>query len=210
MKTNIQRVHTIDGIRGISLFGILLANLLIFQYGIWGKDELTLFDVSGFDMPIFTFLFGYSMIMMRDSLERRQLRIKWHLFRRALLLMGFGVIHSIFLWEGDILFVYGMMSVFLMMFVNRKVKTMFIWGIGLFLLFSLTVLIPDDGAELYNQKDMNAYVAESADVYANGSYSAIMEHRNMAEDPMFSKLGDGELFAINILFQRFLLQLFLL
>lgn len=206
-----KRVHTIDGIRGISLFGILLANLLIFQYGIWGKDELPLFDVNGFDqwmyavtkigvegsfMPIFTFLFGYSMIMMRNSLERRQLRIKWHLFRRALILIGFGLIHSIFLWEGDILFVYGMMSIFLMMFVNRKVKTIFIWGIILFLFFGLTMLIPDDGEELYDQKEMNAYVMESIDVYATGTYSDIMEHRNNAEDPMFSKVGDGEMLAI--------------
>lgn len=38
MTTN--RVTFIDSIRGLSLFGILMANLLIFQFGMYGKDEL--------------------------------------------------------------------------------------------------------------------------------------------------------------------------
>ena len=39
-NTVTNRINSIDGIRGFSLFGILLANLLIFQYGMWGKDEI--------------------------------------------------------------------------------------------------------------------------------------------------------------------------
>ena len=38
MTTN--RVTFIDTMRGFSLFGILMANLLIFQFGMYGKDEL--------------------------------------------------------------------------------------------------------------------------------------------------------------------------
>lgn len=40
MEKKSTRVQAIDGIRGLSLLGILLSNLLIFQYGMWGKDEI--------------------------------------------------------------------------------------------------------------------------------------------------------------------------
>lgn len=39
-----NRVHAIDGLRGFSLFGILIANLLIFQYGLFGKDYIEIFN----------------------------------------------------------------------------------------------------------------------------------------------------------------------
>ena len=42
-----KRVTAIDALRGFSLFGILMANLLIFQYGMYGKDSLK--NLSWFD-----------------------------------------------------------------------------------------------------------------------------------------------------------------
>jgi len=33
-----RRVTLLDSLRGFSLLGILMANLLIFQFGLWGKD----------------------------------------------------------------------------------------------------------------------------------------------------------------------------
>ncbi|WP_368652920.1 hypothetical protein AB4Y30_14440 [Ornithinibacillus sp. 4-3] len=50
------RIHTIDGIRGFSLFGILSANLLIFQYGLWGTMEISLFELSSYDTWMHSFI----------------------------------------------------------------------------------------------------------------------------------------------------------
>lgn len=224
MEQKTKRVHTIDGIRGFSLLGILFANLLIFQYGLWGKDEIELLHLSVVDewlyagtkigvessfLPIFTFLFGYSMMMMRDSLERKQLRIKWHFFRRSLLLIGIGLLHGIFLWEGDILLLYGMMGIFLLFFLNRKKKTILIWGMSLFLLFGLSMLVPDDGEALYNQGEMNDYVIETTDVYGTGTYNEIKTYRNTAEDPMFSSMGDGEMLLLMLMTPLVIAPMFL-
>lgn len=78
-----KRAGLVDAARGLCLLGILLANMLIFQYGIWGKDDMQFYSLSGFDasvrtilgivveksfMPIFTFLFGYGIIKMKESL----------------------------------------------------------------------------------------------------------------------------------------------
>ena len=38
MNSN-KRSTAVDAIRGLSLLGILMANMLIFQYGMFGKDE---------------------------------------------------------------------------------------------------------------------------------------------------------------------------
>lgn len=116
---NGERLQIIDGIRGLSLAGILMANMLIFQYGIWRKEEIHLYSPSKMDsvaytftkifiegsfMPIFAFLFGFGMIKMKQSLDRKALKYKRYFFRRFLFLLVVGFLHSTYLWEGDILF----------------------------------------------------------------------------------------------------------
>ena len=183
--------------RGLSLFGILLANLLIFQYGIFGKDSISVFSLSPVGtgtyqflkifiessfMPIFAFLFGYSMIKMAEGIERNGAKVKRHLVRRFVLLAAIGLLHGSFLWEGDILFLYGLMGFFLLLFLNRKKKTLLIWGIILFVLSSaLTYGQIEEPAE--DLKRMATYITNTNDVYANGTYTEIMTHRNN-EDPL--------------------------
>ncbi|REB11628.1 DUF418 domain-containing protein [Sporosarcina sp. BI001-red] len=206
MSTTIKRVGTIDGIRGWSLFGILLANLLIFQYGIFGKDEIGYFNLSstnlgfyyftkifieGAFMPIFTFIFGYSLILMKKSLERKQLRVKWHLFRRSIILMGLGLLHSTFLWEGDILLMYGIMGICLLPFVMRKPKTILIWVVILFSLITAVSLVDSDGDfKLTSEAKMTSYLNETMTIYSSGTYSEIKDHR-LNKDPMELGVGEG-------------------
>lgn len=222
MPSTTNRINSIDGIRGWSLFGILLANLLIFQYGIYGKDEISYFDLSssnlfsyyfvkifieGAFMPIFTFLFGYSLILMRNSLERKQLRIKWHLFRRFIVLIILGWLHSTFLWEGDILSLYGLMGIYLLMFVNRKPKTLLIWGVILFTILSIGSLFDyGEEFELSSPEKMATYLDETLSVYSAGTYAEIKDHRNNV-DPM--ELSGQEAALMLILLPIVLVPMFL-
>ncbi|GIN20678.1 MAG TPA: DUF418 domain-containing protein [Bacillus bacterium] len=197
MTNMTKRVNAIDGIRGFSLLGILLANLLIFQYGIWGKDELEFYSVSSADsffniilhiaveesfMPIFTFLFGYSMIMMKESLENKGLKVKRYFVRRSVFLLVIGWIHSTFLWEGDILFFYGLMGFFLLLFLNRKKTTLLVWGIILFslmaLLLGIGAFIDEGNTGIVDAKKLGPYMEKTIDVYGEGTYLEIMHHRN--------------------------------
>lgn len=213
MNRNLNRINAIDGIRGFSLFGILLANLLIFQYGLWGKDEIHLFQLSTIDhwfyaftkiavegsfMPIFTFLFGYSMILMRNSLEQKNAKIKWHFFRRSLLLITFGLLHGTFLWDGDILLLYGIMGLFLLFFLNRKAKTILIWAVSLFVIFGVLHFIPLEDDDIIERAQIKTYVERTTDIYSSGTYSEIKEHRNNGEDP-FDKLEESKLAFILLL-----------
>ncbi len=187
-----DRLPIIDGIRGVSLAGILLANMLIFQYGIWGKDNFQLYSPSHMDsiayrftkifiegsfMPIFAFLFGFGMMKMKQSLDRKNQKDKRHFFRRFLFLAVVGFLHSRYLWEGDILFFYGLMGMFLLLFVGRKKKTLIISGSVLLLLFSL----PGYGNQHETLSDpvaIEAYVKKTISVYSTGTYEEIKDHRN--------------------------------
>ncbi|MDI2587327.1 DUF418 domain-containing protein [Psychrobacillus sp. NEAU-3TGS] len=196
-----ERVRLIDGLRGLSLFGILLANMLIFQYGMWGKDEISYFSLSYLDteaykfikivvegsfMPIFTFLFGYSLIKLVESLRKKEVRERWHLVRRFLLLIVLGILHSTYIWEGDILFFYGLMGFFLFFFINRKVKTLIIWGAILFLLTSaMNYGVLEETKE--QAEKLSTYITKTNDIYANGTYSEISYHRNNEMPPLFEE-----------------------
>lgn len=192
-----QRVKMIDGMRGFSLLGILIANMLIFQYGIFGKDEIEQFQLSTVNevayvwikvfvehsfIPIFMFLFGYSMIKLKEKLEWNGQKVKRHFVRRFLLLIAFGLLHSIFVWEGDILLTYGSIGLLMLLFLNRKKKTLLIWALLLGLIASLLSYgsYTQTAAE---EKQMTSYIQKANQIYANGSYIDIYEFRNSGEFP---------------------------
>ena len=220
-----KRVQLIDGLRGFSLVGIVLANMLIFQYGLFGESEPHLFGIKGADlavhsflhitvvgsfMPIFAFMFGFGMIKLADSLKKRELRPKCHLARRFLLLFIIGLLHSTFLWEGDILTFYGITGFFLLLFLNRKPKTLLIWAIILLTgagLLGLPAADPSDPLSATSPEMIN-YIVQSQDVYGNGSYTEIKDFRNNA-DP-FGELDTNFILIAIVLAPLITLPMFLL
>ncbi|SER68275.1 uncharacterized protein SAMN04487944_10843 [Gracilibacillus ureilyticus] len=221
---NTNRISLIDGLRGFSLLGILLANLLIFQYGMFGKDEIAFYDLPGWDMagyyfmeifvetsfmPIFSFIFGYSLILMVHKLQEKQLPVKRYFFRRFLALMVFGLLHMYFIWDGDILFAYGSLGIILLMYLKRKPKTLLVWFI---ILASINFLFGFGGTAeesdlLYSKETITAFLQESTVIFQNGSYSEITDHR-LNDTPM--ELSDGEMIAIMILAPFTIMPMFLL
>jgi len=184
-----NRVRFIDAMRGFSLFGILMANLLIFQFGIYGKEKLEHLStldtgalyfvkifIEGSFMPIFTMLFGFSLIKFIQSIRNKKGKSRWSILRRATGLITLGFIHSTFLWEGDILLFYGIMTLFLIPFINRKPKTLFIWASVLFVLATALTYGSDETTEK-EEKKMAVYIDKANTTYANGSYQEIYDFR---------------------------------
>ncbi|TFE00179.1 DUF418 domain-containing protein [Jeotgalibacillus sp. R-1-5s-1] len=215
-----NRITVIDALRGLSLFGILLANMLIFQYGAFGKDELEptswidkgalaflkIFVETSF-MPIFAFLFGYGIIKMVESLREKGLNRKRHLIRRMIFLIVLGIIHSQFVWEGDILFMYGATGFVLLFFVRRKVKTLLIWATVLLVLTSALSFGGQEFAVTPEEKArLSEYVADTNDIYQNGTYAEIMHHRT-TEDPFV--IESGAFFFILLFAPFMILPMFL-
>ena len=184
-----SRVELIDSLRGFSLLGILIVNMLNFQYdydfekmfdsSFWGQEfgvYVTEILFQGSFYPIFSFLFGYSFIKLIESTKARGLNTNSIVVRRGFGLIVLGMLHYIFIWNGDILLYYGACTFFLMMFLSSRIKTMLIWS-GVLGALSL-VIVPYMMKLVYGTDEL------LTDVYAKGAYGDILLSRITVEDDM--------------------------
>nr|WP_223251716.1 DUF418 domain-containing protein [Bacillus sp. LLTC93] len=184
-----SRVEFIDSLRGFSLLGILIVNMLNFQYdydfekmfdsSMWGQEfgvYVTEILFQGSFYPIFSFLFGYSFIKLIESTKAQGLNTNAIVIRRGFGLIVLGMLHYIFIWNGDILLYYGACTFFLMMFMGSRVKTTLIWS-GVLGALSL-VVVPYMMNFVYGNDDL------LTDVYAKGAYGDILLSRITIEDDM--------------------------
>ncbi|WP_226568378.1 DUF418 domain-containing protein [Bacillus stratosphericus] len=184
-----SRVEVIDCLRGFSLLGILIVNMLNFQYdydfekmfdsSLWGQEfgvYVTEILFQGSFYPIFSFLFGYSFVKLIESTQAKGLNTNAIIIRRGFGLIVLGMLHYIFIWNGDILLYYGACTFFLMMFMSSQIKTMLIWS-GILGALSLVVL-PYLMNIIYGNEDL------LTNVYATGTYGDILMSRITIEDDM--------------------------
>ncbi|WP_144495626.1 DUF418 domain-containing protein [Bacillus sp. WP8] len=184
-----SRVEFIDSLRGFSLLGILIVNMLNFQYdydfekmfdsSFWGQEfgvYVTEILFQGSFYPIFSFLFGYSFIKLIESTKAKGLNTNAIVVRRGFGLIVLGMLHYIFIWNGDILLYYGACMFFLMMFLSSRIKTMLIWS-GVLGALSL-VVVPYTMKLVYGTDEL------LTDVYAKGAYGDILLSRITVEDDM--------------------------
>lgn len=140
-----SRIGSIDALRGLALFGILVVNICVFNapyahYGaFYGKFEgfqsmvietvITL--AGGKFMFIFAFLFGYGC-WMQFSRAESYLSFRSFWWRRMSVLAVFGLLHLLLFWFGDILLPYALLGFTLPFFVKQGNKTLVISGVVLY------------------------------------------------------------------------------
>ncbi len=126
-----ERIHSLDVIRGVALFGILLLNITMFGMpmaayidptvwggangaNLWAWITITML-FEGTQRGIFSILFGAGVILLTSRLEAgRRSDVADIYYRRVIWLVLFGVIHSyLLLWVGEILYFYGVTALFL-------------------------------------------------------------------------------------------------
>ncbi|ENQ3108267.1 uncharacterized protein SAMN04488168_102317 [Bacillus sp. 491mf] len=148
-----ERIHSIDMIRGIAIFGIFLVNWPTLA-GIESRDLTTVYE--GFDRyirlfydlfvqtkfyTIFSFLFGLGFYIFMKRAEEKTKHPKLLFIRRLLILFLFGFLHYVLLWDGDILHNYAISGFVLLFFYKRQPKTLLIWSLILLSIWELFVLM---------------------------------------------------------------------
>ena len=73
--------------------------------------------------------------------EAKTDRPKTLFVRRLLILLLFGFLHYVLLWDGDILHTYAITGFFLFLFYKRKPRTILIWSIVLLSFMQLFTLL---------------------------------------------------------------------
>jgi uncharacterized protein len=141
-----ERILFIDILRGAALFGILAANMRAFfapldVYGTISVLFPRLGDriaqgfidafIQGKFITLFSFMFGLGFAIQMSRAEARGARFMGFYPRRLAALACFGLIHGILIWGGDILLTYAFAGALLLLFRNRKQKTLLWWAGGL-------------------------------------------------------------------------------
>jgi len=141
-----ERYNSLDVVRGFALFGILLMNIIGFGHGMGPQEFLfegaaqgpnlwawlvtnTYFE--GTQRTLFSLLFGAGVIILTTRAEQSGggIGVADIYYRRNIWLIGFGMINSyILLWEGDILYYYGIAALFLFPLRNMRPGHLLIIG----------------------------------------------------------------------------------
>jgi len=139
-----ERIQSLDIMRGIVLFGILLMN--INGFGLWyaydnptvsggnsGWDHLTWVTTTlffeGTMRALLSLLFGVGMYALLERLEKNGAGIEAAniYFRRIIWMLVFGLIHGyLLLWVGEILYNYALMGFLVFSFRNLAPKKLFL------------------------------------------------------------------------------------
>lgn len=103
---------------------------------------------------IFSFLFGLGFYIFMTRAEAKTDRPKTLFVRRLLILLLFGFLHYVLLWDGDILHSYAIAGFFLFLFYKRKPRTILIWAIVLLSIFQFLMLIATIGIAFMPKEEL--------------------------------------------------------
>jgi uncharacterized protein len=155
-----QRITSMDIIRGVSLLGILLMNIVGFglykayldpsnsggstgwNLNVWWINSMFF---EGTMRGMFSMLFGAGILLFTNrTIEGNNGTVVTDLFfRRLLWMLLFGVIHCyLLLWEGEILYTYAIVGMFAFSFRHLQPRPLII-GVTVFLLFSSAMSVKD-------------------------------------------------------------------
>jgi len=157
-----DRIELLDALRGFALFGILLANILYWSGWVLVPDPAVLGVASeqarhaqhlfhytlidGKFYTLFSLMFGIGFSLQLTRLERRGADGVRIFRRRVLILLGFGLVHMVFIWDGDILTLYALLGLLLPCFRGWSDRRLLVAAL-------LLILSPIAGVALFDALD---------------------------------------------------------
>jgi uncharacterized protein len=197
--TKTERIDYIDILRGISIFGILLMNIVIFSLPTklfdvythpWPRtmdvlaNWFTVFFVKDKFYHLFALLFGVSFSIMMERTKLRNTDFSSFYSRRLIVLFIIGLIHGFLVWSGDVLVIYSVLGFILLLIRNHPPNRLLIYSM---VSISIPIIIPvvkkvfdmtimdssiEDGSTNYYTQAMRQLF-----IYSKGSFSQITGYR---------------------------------
>ena len=210
----VGRIEALDMLRGFSLLGIFIANMLVFHSPYLYLDPYTWFQgygeaapfmwvdilVEASFYPIFAMLFGYGLSMQYEKSLLKNSPFGPFAVRRMVILLAFGLVHAIFIWSGDILFTYAILGFLMIALVRVPAKWLFFGALALYALpLAFLTGITYIGEQFLTGEQLSSFadiqqIEKSIEVYGHGGYVEALAFR--AKEWLF-------LNASNLLFTPF-------
>jgi uncharacterized protein len=190
-----QRITAIDALRGIALFGVLAVNLITeFRVSLFAQflpasaggtwlDRAVENTVSvGMELKafaLFSLLFGVGLAIQFERLATRPRRLVL-LARRLLVLLGFGLIHLCFIWNGDILTEYALVGLLVLPFLYVSNRVLAVVAMLALALYAALPFWLRDNFFWPSQAWLQQHVHAATSIYANGTWLEVVRY-NLSE-----------------------------
>jgi uncharacterized protein len=203
-----ERILLLDVLRGIALLGVCVANVWLWFSGIafrfpgyreellrLSPDSVVFFGIaiviSGKAMSTFSFLFGLGFAVQMLRAQARGRSVVPVYLRRLIVLLLIGLAHMTLLWYGDILAAYAALGFPLLLFRNRKERTLLVWAAILMvavplLLGGIPWILTAAGFQLPTPDlaEITRRNATTLSIFQNGPFGAIVGE-NLHQAGMF-------------------------
>lgn len=183
-----SRILTLDVLRGVALLGILTVHTGMIgspQY-IFGYipvrstllDQITIrlvrHSAEAVLYLLFSFMFGVGIAMQARRNRSSQREQRWIQTRRMFFLFLFGMLHTILLWDGDILKIYGVVG-FIFLVERWLTSKLLLAGamitfLGMNLFLGNSHYIPAQPLESGTVIEQPEHVQSIIDLYTDGTY----------------------------------------
>lgn len=147
---NKKRSESVDALRGLALFGILLANVPFAENvgtnALTGRLDTTLnflfhLLIEKKFITIFSILFGFGFYIQMKKADEAGINFRPYYSKRMLILFLLGCIHAYLLWFGDIIRDYALCGILLLFVYKWSSKKILITGIVFSVFLTATVFI---------------------------------------------------------------------
>lgn len=151
-----DRILPLDAARGFALLGIFMVNIGVFgeAFGYFifpsPRDDRGAYEWicwvlaktfwDGRFYPLFSMLFGMGLVIQYQRAKAAGRSFTGVTIRRLLVLALIGALHALFIWCGDILFLYGTIGLWMVWLVRCSARTLFIIA-GSILAIAVTALL---------------------------------------------------------------------
>ena len=194
-----QRILTLDVTRGVAVMGIFSVNVVAmamiqiayFYPPAFGFDHLSdkllwlanFILIDGKLRSLFSIMFGASMMLIVDrAIAAARSPWKTH-YARMIVLMGFGFLHFLLLWWGDILTHYAAVGMVAFLFFKLRARTLFIISVLGFLLYAgPSAYFSTKAMSTYEQVQTGTATAEVREDYDKRVKDLFPDAKAIAED----------------------------
>jgi uncharacterized protein len=197
-----HRVAAIDVLRGIALFGVLMVNLInefrvsLFQQflpspadGTWLDHAVEATVSVGMELKafaLFSLLFGVGLAIQFERLSAHPRRLLL-LVRRLLVLLGFGLVHLCFIWNGDILTEYALVGLLALPFLYVSNRILAIVAVMTLATYVVLPFLLSEAFFWPSNAWLQQHVQAATLVYADGTWAQIVRY-NTGEIPVIAPL----------------------
>jgi uncharacterized protein len=186
-----ERLTVLDALRGLALYGVVLVNFLedfrvsLFAYlrkfhldpGRWNHrvDFIVAVFIEQKAMVIFSFLFGVGLGLVNERAKGRGVNWGPFLLRRYAVLLGIGLLHLLFVWDGDILVEYAVAAFLVIPLLRTRPRTLAV--LGALILVWWASPHPPPSLAFPSDATMSRLAAGASRAYGTGSWAEVQAFR---------------------------------